>query len=184
MKKALFSLAICLLFVFYLPANATATQTPNKINPNIAERPAGRFEVFVLKKGQWHQAGALEYDKYLGEKKINLSRFLPDGEAIQIRLIQKGGGAAHIDTVRMGDSRPSEINGSAESFAINKVSKRDFDILDGFQKTLEFIFKPNTTEKILKLTARIEPKNISKTPFQFPPGNLFIRNSKNSRTFC
>ena len=80
MKKAVCSLAICFLFVFYLPANGTATPTPNKIISNTAERYDGTFEVFVLQNDQWHQIGTLEYRKHLREKHIGLNGILPAEE--------------------------------------------------------------------------------------------------------
>jgi hypothetical protein len=36
--------------------------------------------VFFLKNGEWHHAGALEYNKYLREKKIDLNGILPAEE--------------------------------------------------------------------------------------------------------
>ena len=173
MKKAVFSLAICLLFIFSLPANATAAQTPNKINPNIAERSAGTFEVHVLKQEQWYTVGLLEYNKYLQEREIDLSSILPPEENIRIQLIQKGGGAAHIDSIMLGDRPPVKVSGCDKKNAVTKLTKSDYDVVDAYQKTLEFTFSKVKQDKILRLTARVEPKTISKTPFQFPPANLF-----------
>ena len=147
------------------------------------QKPIGGYEIFVFKNGQWKQAGILEYGKFLREKKIDLGQFLPAKEKIQIRLVQKGGGAAHIDAARLGNLAPSGLNGSGDENALKKIVKQDFDVLDAFRKTLELKFPADGKQTILKLTARVEPKTIEKTTFQFPSINLFRQIDSNSQFY-
>ncbi len=123
MKKMLFSVAICLLFVIPLPAFAIAAQKPNQTNLNAVAQSVGTFEVSILNDGQWQPAGVLEYNKYLREKKIELSRFLSTEEKIRIRLVHKGGGAAHIDSVLLGGLSPVKITGCDDKIAVTKLKE-------------------------------------------------------------
>jgi hypothetical protein len=179
-KKIIFSMAVSLLLFVLLPAFVIAGPTPTKLVLENAQQLIGLYEISVFKNGQWQQVGSLEYSKFLREKKIDLGQFFPSEKNIKLKLIQKGGGAAHIDAVFLGGVPPSNITGSGEKLALKKLSKRDFDVLDAFEKSLELNFTGTHPDKTLKLTARIEPKTISKTPFQFPIANLFKSINKNS----
>jgi len=183
MRKIAFSMALAALLFILVPAFAVTT--PAKQNPVIStsEKPAGFYDIFVFKGDQWQHAGILEYNKYLREKKIDLSSFLPAEGAVRIRLSQHGGGAAHIDTVLLGGVPPSNIAGSEDKLALKKILKRDFDVLDAFEKSLEFNFAGNYPDTTLKITARVEPEIISKTPFQFPAANLFLNQSTKTHIF-
>ena len=87
--------------------------------------------------------------------------------------MEKGGDAAHIDSVLLGSVAPEKIKGNQDALTLKKLSKRDFDVIDAFDKTLELTFPAAGKDTILHFTGRIEPNKISKNPFQFPIANLF-----------
>ncbi len=57
---------------------------------------------------------------------------------------------------------------------LQKFSKKDYDVVDVFEKAIEFTFPSVNAgamnELPLRLTARVEPTVIGKTPFQYPHG--------------
>ena len=126
----------------------------------------------MLKKGdKWQEAGSISFDKYFREREIDLTDHISNEGNIKVRLLQKGGGAAHIDSVSLGEKSPIEVKGIDNG--LQKVSKQDFDVIDAFNKSIEITFPKNSNNKILKLTARVENTQISKIPFQFPIANLY-----------
>ena len=82
---------------------------------------------------------------------------------------EKGGGAAHIDSIFLGGVPPVEVRDVDDG--IKKLSKKDFDVIDAFEKAITMSFDTKATDKTLKLTARVESREISKTAFQFPLSN-------------
>jgi|GEM_PF-1360617 len=68
--------------------------------------PNGFFEVQIRRGDNWQDAGTLAYDQFFREQRIELAPFLSEQETVRIRLIQKCGGAAHIDSVSLGGSPP------------------------------------------------------------------------------
>jgi len=184
-KKIVCSMAISLLLFILLPAPAITSPAPAQSGQENAQQALGLYEVSVFKNGQWQQVGALKYNKYLREKQIDLSRLLPAGNSARIKLTQQGGGAAHIDAVSLGGVPPVDAAGSDPGLALKKLLKRDFDVLDGYDKSIEIKFSGIKKDKILKVTARVEPEKISKTPFQFPVANLFksINNKSHFYTY-
>ena len=89
----------------------------------------------------------------------------------QIRLVQKGGGAAHIDSVLLGGRPPVEVSDGKS--VLEKISRNDFDVIDAYNKTIDMKFQIAGEKRILTLTARVENTSISKVPFQFPLDNLY-----------
>ena len=132
MKKIVFSVAVSLGLFVFLTLLGIAAPPPTQSSFEIMQQPIGRYEISVLKNGRWRQAGILRFNKFLQEKEIDLDRFLPEKGEIRLRLIQEGGGAAHIDAVSCGGARPSAVNGSDDKLALQKLLKRDFDVLDAF----------------------------------------------------
>jgi alpha-tubulin suppressor-like RCC1 family protein len=132
----------------------------------------GEYTVYIFKDNSWQEVGAYQFTRFFREQNIDLSQFLPDEEPAQIRLVQKGGGAAHIDSVLLGGMPPSAVK-SDSPLSLKKLSERDFDVIDAFAKTLELTFPTTGSDKTLRLKARVEPKRVSETPFQFPSRNLF-----------
>jgi hypothetical protein len=133
----------------------------------------GKYFVYVEKGKHFVEAGSLSFDKYFRSIEMNLSDYVSGGEDVKIRLVQKGGGAAHIDAVLLGGRPPVEVKGIEDVLALKKVSQKDFDVVDAFGKTLELVFPSGGSDRVLSLTARVEGTRISEIPFQFPRGNLF-----------
>ncbi len=143
----------------------------------------GEYVVYVFKKDEWEKAGKLSFDKHFRSMEMDLSKYvLGDGNA-KIRLVQKGGGAAHIDAVLLGDRPPVEVKGIEDVLALKKLSKKDFDVVDGFQKDVELVFPSGGADKVLRLTARVEGTRISEIPFQFPLSNLYKEMTGNSEFY-
>ncbi len=146
-------------------------------------RPNGEYIIEVFKDGGWHKAGSLAFDRVFRERKMDLRPFLPEGRTIRVRITQKGGGAAHIDSIFLASLGPEKISGIKNENPLRKLSKRDFDVVDGFKKTLVLTFPASAKDKTFALSARVENKVISKTPFQFPLENLFRTMDENSRFY-
>ena len=177
MRAAALLVWMFVLAAFLAPAHARPTVTRlGSLDLDSAEKmkPNGEFIVYVHKDNAWEKAGSLPYDRFFREKEINLSSQLPvagsQGE-VRIRIVQKGGGAAHIDSVFLGAAAPREVKGVEDG--LKKLSKKDFDVIDAFKKEMELAFPAKTKSRTLKLTARVEATEISKTPFQFPASNLY-----------
>ncbi len=159
-------------------------------------KPNGEFKVEVLKDNQWQKAGSLSYDKYFRDREIDLGKFISGNRTVKIRLAEKGGGAAHIDSVFLAGASPVEAQLIAPSDAgdtlkhqdeiLKKVSKKDYDVIDAFDKTLEFTFSlvnGPIHELPLRLTARVEPTIISQIPFQYPTQNMYRPMNEHSRFY-
>jgi hypothetical protein len=135
--------------------------------------PAGDYVVYVLKDDVWQEAGKLSFDKYFRQKEMDLNKYVSGDENVKVRLVQKGGGAAHIDAVLLGNRPPADVKGTDDVLALKKVSRKDFDVVDAFHRSIELAFPGKGNTKVLSLTARVEGTKISKTPFQFPPSNVY-----------
>jgi hypothetical protein len=129
----------------------------------------GEYSIYVLKDGRWQEVGKLTYDEFFRERAIDLSRYISDEKAVRVQIRQKGGEAAHIDSVVLGDNPPVQVKEIADG--LKKLSKNDFDVIDAFGRKLEVMFNKGVKDNILKLTARIEDINRGK-PFQFPIANM------------
>jgi len=134
-------------------------------------RPEGEYEIHVWQGKKWMKVGSLSYDRFLREREIDLSGLLKNNGKAKIKIVQKGGEAAHIDSVLLGGLAPQEIKGISDNLALRKLSKKDLDVMDAYNKTIELTF-PNQGDKKLKLTARIEGPIKNGIPFQFPRENL------------
>jgi hypothetical protein len=132
----------------------------------------GEYVIYVLKGGTWQKAGKLTYDKYFRERKIDLSEYLLSDKKAHIRLVQKGGGAAHIDSVLLGGNPPLEVKNVENG--LKKLSTKDFDVVDAFEKSIEVVFNGNGEDKTLKLTARVEDTVIRGVPFVFPLQSMYV----------
>ena len=181
-----------LITVILLPILTSAsyerTRYPSiDIGPLEKMKPNGEYVVYVLKGGRWEEAGKLTFDRFYRDREIDLSRYLSGtgNERINIRLAQKGGGAAHIDSVFLGEKPPVKVFGVENG--VKKLSKSDFDVTDAFDKNIDLIFDDCGRSRTLydlifgnckkggtlRLTARVESAKISKEPFKFPEENLF-----------
>ncbi|MGC8810797.1 MAG: CFI-box-CTERM domain-containing protein, partial [bacterium] len=134
-------------------------------------RPEGEYKIYVWQSKKWVKAGSLSYDRFLREREIDLSGLLKSSGKTKIKVVQKGGEAAHIDSALLGGLAPQEIKGIKDDLALRKLSQKDLDVMDAYNKTIELTF-PNQGDKKLKLTARIEGPIVNGIPFQFPRENL------------
>ena len=134
-------------------------------------KPHGTFTVFVHTKDGWKEAGSLTFDRFYREKTIDIRSYVSKSGQAQIRLVQKDGAAAHIDSVLLGGNPPVEVSGGAEG--LKKLSCNDFDVIDAYKKSIDMTFSLPKENRILTLTARVESTSINKVPFQFPLDNLY-----------
>jgi hypothetical protein len=130
----------------------------------------GEYSIYVMKNGDWREAGKLSFDQFYREREIDLSSYLTGDQDVRVKLVEKGGEAAHIDSVFLGGKPPVEVKDVADG--LKKLSKSDFDVLDAFGKSIEILFNKDAKAKTLKLTARVEGINRG-LPFQFPISNLY-----------
>ena len=165
-------LSIALLPALALASPQIAPSSSLRLNSIREAKPEGKYVVYVLQAGKWREVGVLTYDRFFQEKRIDLGKGATGEERIKVRLVQKGGGAAHIDSVFLGGLPPSEVKGMKDEKVLKKLSRKDFDVIDAFGQDLELYFPP-AKHRVLSLTARVEGERVSETPFQFPPANLY-----------
>ncbi len=159
------------------PLAPLGINSPDKMAPN------GEYVVSVWKDNAWKKAGSLSYDRFFRERTLDLGDLVTPGQPARIRIAQQGGGAAHIDSALLGGAAPEKILGGDEARALEKVSKKDFDVIDSFHKVIELAYPVAGKDRTLSLTARVESIEISKTPFQFPAENLYKTINKSSRFY-
>ena len=181
-------LAVKAVGIYSSPAiaksNPEVTTLPSlEINSIDKMSPCGEYVIYVLSDNKWQEAGKIPFVRFFREKKIDLSRFLPDVKTATIRIEERGGGAAHIDSVFLGNSSPQSIKGINDTLTLKKLSKKDFDVIDAFGKTFELVFPSTEKDKTLKITARIEGTKISKTPFQVPTENTYKPMNESARFY-
>ena len=165
-------LAIALLPALTLASPQIAPSSSLRLNSFREAKPEGKYVVYVLQGEKWQEVGVLSYDRFFQEKRIDLGKGATGEARIKVRLVQKGGGAAHIDSVFLGGLPPSEVKGMKDEKVLKKLSRKDFDVIDAFGQDLELYFSP-AKDRVLSLTARVEGERVSETPFQFPPANLY-----------
>ncbi|MGD9096974.1 MAG: hypothetical protein PVF97_02745, partial [Desulfobacterales bacterium] len=170
MKTKAFRLAAVVLVLWIFPSLVVAT--PPAIQ-SIDHQAAGEYRLQIRSAGDWQQVATLYFDHRFATRTVDLSKFLRPGAPAVIRLVQKGGGAAHIDAILLGDEAPQKIDGVDQTSVVKKMAVADFDVIDAHDKTYEIVFPARRNHSTLSLTARVEPEAISKVPFQFPSKNLF-----------
>jgi len=192
MKKRAFLLTVVLAALVMFPALAQAspevTPLPRLgIHSIDTMRPNGEYVIFVLTGTRWQEVGTLSFDRFFRERELDLGPYLSSSgqKAVRVRLVQRGGGAAHIDSVFLGGLMPTEVKvkGYNARFALKKVSQTDYDVLDAFQKNCEVVFPSQGHDAVLRITARVEGTEISTTPFQFPRENLYREMTSGSRFY-
>lgn len=161
---------VALCTVLVSPVCALAAQEASRM---VSSSSAGEYVVYVLRHRDWREVGALSFDQDFRSKELDLGGYVSGGANVKVRLVQNGGGAAHIDAAFVGNKAPAEVKGIDDRLALKKLSTRDFDVVDAFDKSVELVFPSAGTGTVLSLTARVEGTRISETPFQFPLGNLY-----------
>ena len=84
---------------------AMATPVPSHTISNEKISPNGEYVIHVFQGGQWTEAGSLAFDRFFRKKVLDLGAYISDGDAIKIKLVQTGGGAAHIDDMPIINKR-------------------------------------------------------------------------------
>ncbi|MHB9093560.1 MAG: leucine-rich repeat domain-containing protein [Eubacteriales bacterium] len=184
-KRICVTLCIVLIAAFF----PTVSTAQNTVIDNSAKsttkaatqgiQPNGEVVVYLFQDNKWQETGSLPFDKNLRQQKLNLGKFLLSAEPVKMLLKQKGGGAAHLDSVFLGGTTPDTVN-NGTGLPLTKLSKSDLDVINIDANGVELAFPANTMDKVLTVTARIESVNISKTPFQFPTANNYRTMSKYS----
>ena len=172
-------LAIVLVPAISLASPQDGPSSSPRINLMREAKPEGEYIIYLLQGGKWQEVGALSYNKFFREKRIDLGKGIEEEPRLKVRLVQKGGGAAHIDSVSLGGLPPVEIRGITDEKVLKKISHKDSDVIDAYNQDLELYFSP-AKDRVLSLTARVEGERISETPFQFPPENLYKPMSEKS----
>jgi cysteine-rich repeat protein len=169
-KEVFLTMLFAMLFMpLVAGASYPINQYPN-ITPIEKMQPNGEYVIYLMKEGKLQEAGKIVFDEFFRERKIDLSKYVSGEEKVKIRLVQKGGEAAHIDSIFLGGKPPVEVIGIEKG--LMKLSRKDFDVSDAFGKSLEVIFENNMGDNTLELTARVEGVNRG-IPFQFPVENLY-----------
>ncbi|MBM3296221.1 MAG: fibronectin type III domain-containing protein [Candidatus Aminicenantes bacterium] len=166
------------LVIFGLAAGASAQQKPSFKMPRAADltshlalMPNGEFVVSVWAGGKWKEAGSLEYDRFVKEKSLDLAPLLAGADEARIRITQRGGGAAHIDSVRLGGHPPASVSGAEAERPSSKLALPDHDVLDAAGRSFEISFPGGRSDAVLMLTARVEGIKIPSASFRFPASN-------------
>lgn len=141
------------------------------------------FEVARLDGAEWQVLGHLTFGVRLEQQRLNLDGDL-SGDAIFIRIRHLGTTGCHLDSIDLGGRAPCGIQGVTldPSVALNKVSADDLDVIDMRGASVVFEFDDVSSADSLDLTARVEPKVLSKLPLRFPTQNVFCQLS-NPQTF-
>jgi len=152
------------------PVSATNTPLmPTFMTPFL---PQGGFGVQAMVDGVWQRVGDLSCDRYVRERTLVLPAGALGARHVRVRLVEHGGGAAHIDSVVLGNTPPIRVVGAAEPAALSLVAHRDNDLLDAFQKTIEMTF-PVGCGSVLRVSARVEGEVNEGAPLAFPSENTF-----------
>ncbi len=165
---------VALMIAVGAAASPTAIARPS-LDPTFMTSfdPQGGFEVEVLVDGSWQRVGTLSFDRYVRDRELTLPAAAIAAPQVWVRLVQYGGGAAHVDRVVLGQAPPTRIAGTEESDALALVARRDNDVLDAFAKTIELTFPGGLQESPLRIAARVEPRANEGLPFAFPPANQY-----------
>jgi hypothetical protein len=166
----------CFLFLRPIPAEARVSILPASFPVQLLQESAqtnGEFIVRVLENRRWREAARLPMNKFCGEQTVTLGGIQSEDGIIQVKISQSGGGGAHLDSVLLNGLGPRELKGSPDPLALKKIFQRDFDLVDVFHKEIELTFHTGGSDARFSLTGRIEPLEISRTPFTFPIENLY-----------
>jgi hypothetical protein len=152
------------------PVCATNTPlTPTFVTPFL---PQGGFGVQAMVDGVWQRVGDLPCDRYIRERTLTL----PDGALgarhVRVRLVEHGGGAAHIDSVLLGSTPPIRVDGAPEGDALSLIARRDNDLLDVFGRTIELTFPAGCGS--VRSAVRTRRRRCQRgSPLAFCPRNTF-----------
>lgn len=140
-----------------LPTSGTSLQGATQSN--------GDLVVYVLKDNTWQEQGSLSFDRFESKKELKLTD-LTYTEEVKIKIVQKEGGSAHLDSVLLGGEKP--IKSTGEDISLKKLSSQDLDVITLEKSGIEITFPQGQKDRTLEICARIEAVIISQTPFLFP----------------
>jgi hypothetical protein len=163
--------------VSILPAHIPLQIVDDRLKVN------GEFLVQVKVNDNWQDVTSLPATKIYREKEVDLSAYGSREEVLRVRLLPKGGGVAHLDSVLLGGRPPVEVRGVSDPLALKKITHKDFDVLDVYGKEVEITFPPNGQDRVLEILGRIEATEISQEPLKFPLANLHKRIDDQARFF-
>ncbi len=168
------TVAAVAIFVQIFAGSVSASATRDALSPRFMTPfdPQGSFEVQVLVDGFWTNVGAVACDRWVRERTLALPDAALAAPVVRVRLVQRGGGAAQIDRVTLGDVPPVRVAGAAEADAVALAARRDNDVLDASRRTIEVAFPGKSHDAALRLAARIEPVVNEGGPLAYPPANL------------
>lgn len=151
-------------------AAASATASPAVPANGVSH---GGFEVLALADGFWMPAGELRFGVDYAERALALPAAALAAPRVRVRLVRRGGGAAHVDRVSLGELAPARVEGAAEAEALALAARVDNDVLDASGRTIELTFPGARPGGVLRLYARVEGEVVVGSPFAFPPANQF-----------
>lgn len=169
--RKIIAMTLCIMLVLAsLPVAALADSVTNKL-PTLETSPQGATQfngdlvVYVMKDNIWQEQGSIPFDRFLSKKELKLTD-LPNTDEVKIRIVQKQGGSAHLDSAFLGGENPIKVAG--EDIYLRKLSKQDLDVITLEKSGIEITFPQGQKDRTLEICARIEGVVISKTPFLFP----------------
>jgi hypothetical protein len=171
MRHRLSVFGIILIAFAGLSLAGTTTPASPSLHPSLA--PQGCLEVQALVGGFWQPAGDLPFGTHFREAEVSLPAAALAAPRVRVRLVQHGGGAAHLDEVSIGSTGPVRVQGASEPGALALVLRTDHDVLDVFGKTIDLTFPSAAPGSTLRLVARVEGPLVEGEPFAFPPANQF-----------
>lgn len=128
----------------------------------------GVVQVYLSADGEeWTEAGQFGFVESLTEETLEVTGL---SNPTYIRLVQVGGGASHIDEVLLDGQGPVAVVGG-DALGIAKLAEADLDLFHVTDGQAELVFETGAATAVLKVTARIEPVELGKIPFQFPVDN-------------
>ncbi|MCX7787273.1 MAG: fibronectin type III domain-containing protein [Spirochaetes bacterium] len=141
----------------------------------------GTYEIFLDRSGVWQLLGIAQAGKDFRDfvfeaypKEDSMKTFRSSGS--RVRIIQKGGGAAHIDSITLDGIGPVNArfpdHEGIDLFLLKKLQATDHDVIDALDRVLELEFPEGARGRLL-INARVEGDRISPIPFAFPRSNQF-----------
>jgi len=141
----------------------------------------GELVVSTLENGKWVEQGSLAFDRFISKQTLQLNHFESDKPAA-IKIVKKGGGKSHLDSVFLGTQSPNDVNGDAD-FAVRKLSATDQDLINVEETGMILKFPAGHLTNSLTIAARIEPEYNGKFPFMFPDSNTYKEMDVNSEFY-
>ena len=163
MKQKVSLIILFLLFIVFSTAygensHLFGVYSPENMTVN------GEYVISVFAADGWIEAGRLGYDRFFREKQLDLERYRSANTPLKLQIEKRAGGAAHIDSIMIGNTPPRTATGTD----IAKLIHQDSDIADATNRPIIVEFPDSAEGEILSLVGRIEHTRLSGVPFVFP----------------